>query len=94
MGAGVRESPVKGGVCSRTHHHESSYHSPVSDEDLEAAHELGQRDRLVGLPLLGLLDIVDEDHEVLVLSLVVALVLACFSTNHDCGFGKLDWVGL
>lgn len=34
---------------------------------------MSQRDGLVGLPLLGRLEVVDEDDEVLGLALVVAL---------------------
>jgi hypothetical protein len=45
----------------------------VSDIDLEGTDNLCQRNGLVGLPLLCLLNIVNEDDEVLRLALVVDL---------------------
>ena len=59
----------------------------VGDEDLECADDLGERDALVGLPILCRLCIVDEDDEVLVLALVVDLGLLTFASGHDCGVG-------
>lgn len=45
----------------------------MSDIDLERADDLCQRNGLVGLPFLCLLNIVNEDDEVLRLALVVDL---------------------
>lgn len=45
---------------------------------------MGERDGLVRLPLLGVLNIVDENDEVFILALVVDLGLVCFSASHDC----------
>jgi len=45
----------------------------LADEHLEGADDLSEGNALVGLPLLGGLDVVDEDDEVLGLALVVAL---------------------
>ena len=56
----------------------------MSDEDLERADDLCQRDALVGLPLLRRLHVVNEDDEVILLALVVALDLLRFSASHDC----------
>jgi len=56
----------------------------VGDEDLERADDLGERDGLVGLPVLCRLYIIDEDDEVLVLALVVDLGLLSFASGHDC----------
>ncbi len=57
----------------------------VSDEDLECAYDLSERDALVGLPVLAGFCIIDEDDEVLILALVVDLGLLCFASGHDCG---------
>jgi hypothetical protein len=59
--------------------------SLVRDEHLERADDLGERDGFVGLPSCGRLDVVDKDNEILVLALVVAFYLGCFSASHDCG---------
>jgi hypothetical protein len=56
----------------------------VSDEDLERADDLSERDALVGLPVLSCLYIVDKDDEVLVLALVVDHGLLCSASGHDC----------
>jgi len=45
----------------------------LAHEHLEGADDLSEGNALVGLPLLGGLDVVDEDDEVLGLALVVAL---------------------
>lgn len=55
----------------------------VSDEDLERADDLSERDALVGLPVLGCLHVVDKDDEVLVLALVVGHGLLCSASGHD-----------
>lgn len=54
----------------------------MSNENLECAHELGQGDGLVGLPLVGFIDAINEDEEILILSLVMSLDLLCFSASH------------
>jgi hypothetical protein len=54
------------------------------DEDLEDD-DLGERDGLVGLPILGRLCVVDKDNEVILLALEVDLGGVCFSLDHDCG---------
>ena len=56
----------------------------VSDEDLERADDLSERDALVGLPVLSCLYVVDKDDEVLVLALVVDHGLLCSASGHDC----------
>jgi hypothetical protein len=70
----------------------------VGDEDLERADDLGERDGLVGLPVLCRLYIIDEDDEVLVLALVVDLGLLSFASGHDCdmkyGVRGSVWFGL
>jgi hypothetical protein len=55
-----------------------------SDEDLEGADDLCQRDSLVCNPLFCRLCVVDEDNEVVLLALVVDLDLGCFTASHDC----------
>jgi hypothetical protein len=55
----------------------------MSNENLERAHELSQRDGLVGLPLIGFFDVINEDDEIFILSLVMSLDLLCFSASHD-----------
>lgn len=68
-------------------------HLLVGDKDLERAHNLCERDRLIRLPVLGRLDIVNEDDEVLVLALEVDLNLLCLSASHDCDVIEgLIWV--
>jgi hypothetical protein len=56
----------------------------VSNENLERADNLCQRNGLIGLPLLCSFCVVNEDDEVVVLSLVVDLGLGCFAFSHDC----------
>lgn len=51
-------------------------------KDLEGGDEVGHRNRLVGLPLLVGLEVVDEDDEVVLLALVVDLDLSGFSLSH------------
>lgn len=67
----------------------------VGNKDLERADNLRKRDRLIGLPVLGRLDIVNEDDEVLVLALEVDLNLLDVSASHDCDVVEgLVWFGL
>lgn len=54
----------------------------VSDEDLKPADYLSQRNRLVVLPILYSLSIVDHDDEIVLLALVVNLRLRTVSTRH------------
>jgi hypothetical protein len=56
----------------------------VRNKDLEGADNLCKWDRLISLPVLGRLDIVDEDDEVLVLALEVDLDLLYVSASHGC----------
>jgi hypothetical protein len=58
----------------------------VSNEDLEAADDLGERNAGVALPVLDSLGAVDEDNEVLSLALVVDLVLHSIAASH------FEWV--
>jgi len=57
----------------------------VRDEDLVGGDEVGQRDRLVRLPLLEQLGILNEDDEVVLLALVVDLGLVGLAANHFGG---------
>ena len=57
----------------------------MSNEDLECADDLRERDALVGLPVLSGLCIINEDDEVFDLALEMDPGLGCFSTSHDCG---------
>lgn len=57
-------------------------------EDLECGDEVSQGDRLVALPLLVGLNIVDEDDEVVLSALVVDLDLLSCALHLDCG-----WIG-
>lgn len=59
--------------------------SLVGYEDLEAAYDLRQRDRLVLFPFLHSFLAVNEDDKVLVRTLVVHLGLGCVSTRHVGG---------
>jgi len=71
----------------------ATVNSLVGNKDLERAHNLCERDRLISLPVLGRLDIINEDDEVLVLALEVDLGLLCFSASHDCVvIGVLVWI--
>lgn len=54
----------------------------VRDEDLEGGNEVRQRHRLVTLPLLVQLGILDEDEEVVCLTLEVDLGLLSLAANH------------
>lgn len=54
----------------------------MRDEDLEAAHDLGQRDGAIALPLLDGLGVVHHDDEVLFLALVVDLGLGGVAAGH------------
>lgn len=54
----------------------------MGDEDLEGRNEVGKRDRLVRLPLLVGLDVVEEDDEVLLLALEVDLGLSGGALDH------------
>lgn len=56
---------------------------PMSDEDLERADDLSERDSLVSLPLLSRLGIVNEDDKVIVLALEVNLGLFNLAASHD-----------
>ena len=55
-----------------------------SDEDLKCGDELGERDRFISLPVLGCLDVVEEDDKIVFFALVVAFYLGCFAAGHDC----------
>ncbi len=59
----------------------------MGNEDLERAHEVSERDALVGLPFLGGGEVIDEHDEVFILALVVGLDLLCFSARHLVEFG-------
>lgn len=62
----------------------------MGNEDLERAHEMSEWDALVGLPLLSRRKIIDEDDEILFLSLVMGLDNLSFSASHvDDLFGWL-----
>lgn len=54
-------------------------------EDLEGRDEVSQRDRLVTLPLLVGLNIVDEDDEIVLSALVVDLDLLSCALHLDSG---------
>jgi len=54
----------------------------VGDEDLEAGHDLSERDGSIALPLLDLLGVVDEDDEVFFLALVEDFGLGGVSSRH------------
>ena len=56
-------------------------------KDLEGRDEVRQSNRLVRLPLLVRLCVIDEDNVVVLLALVVDLDLGRFSSSHDGGFG-------
>jgi hypothetical protein len=56
----------------------------VSDKYLERADNLRQRNALVCLPVPGRFCVVNEDHEVVLLALVMDLGLVCFASSHDC----------
>lgn len=61
----------------------------VGDEDLEGGDEVSHGDRLVGLPLIEGLHVVNKDEEVVFLALVVSLVLDSLAASHcDCGYGE------
>ena len=62
----------------------------VRDEDLESRDEVSQGDGLVVLPLLVGVEVVDEDEEVVVLTLEVDLDLSCVALHLDC-FGGCGW---
>ena len=55
----------------------------VRDEDLPPVHDLRQRHRLIVLPVMYRLYAVDEDHEVVLGTLVVHLGLRVVSARHD-----------
>ena len=55
----------------------------VSNKDLEATHNLRERDRSVALPVLNSFGSVHIDHEVFVLALVVDLGLRGISAGHS-----------
>lgn len=58
----------------------------MSDEDLEAGDNLGQRDGAVALPVLDGLGIINKDDEILVRALEEDLGLSSVSTRHgECG---------
>lgn len=56
----------------------------VCHEDLECGDEVSKRDRLVSLPLLVGLEVVDEDEVVVVGALVVDLDLSSGALHLDC----------
>lgn len=63
----------------------------MSDEDLEAADDLGEGHALVLLPVVDSLDAVGEDDEVVLVALVVDLDLGSVSAHVDgvlVGVGK------
>jgi hypothetical protein len=57
----------------------------VGDKDAEERDEVSQRNALIRLPLLVELDVVNEDEEVVVLTLEVDLGLAGLSSSHSGG---------
>lgn len=54
----------------------------MGNKDLEAAYYLGKRDGAVAFPFLYRPGIVNENDEIIVLSLVVDLALRSVSTRH------------
>lgn len=54
----------------------------VGDEDLERRDEVSHGNALVSLPLVVRLDIINENDEVVVVALVVALGLEGFAASH------------
>ena len=54
----------------------------MSDEDLETTDDLGKWDAAVALPLLDSFDVVDHDHEIFLLALVMDFALGCVATRH------------
>jgi hypothetical protein len=63
----------------------------VRNEDLEAADNLSERDRLVGLPVTDGLGRLDKDNVVVVASLEVDLDLGGVS-SHICGVVGSEWL--
>ncbi len=55
----------------------------MGGKHLERRHEMGQRHRWVGKPLLVVVDIVDKDNKALVVALEVDLGLDNFAASHD-----------
>lgn len=56
---------------------------------------MSEGDALVGLPLLGGWEVINEDDEILILALVMGLDLLCFATSHvdDLSLGfDLIWL--
>lgn len=64
---------------------EQRQYSLVRHKDLEGRDEVSQGDGLVALPLLVGLNIVDEDDEVVLSTLVVDLDLLSCALHFDCG---------
>jgi len=63
----------------------------MGNKDLEAADNLSERNRLVGLPVTNGLGRVDKDDVVVVGSLEVDLDLGGVS-SHICGVGGSEWL--
>lgn len=63
----------------------------MRDQDLPAADNLSERNRLVGLPVTDSLSRVDKDNVVVVGSLEVDLDLSSVS-SHSCGVGESEWL--
>jgi hypothetical protein len=63
----------------------------VGNKDLPAVDDLGERDRLVGLPVTDGLGRLDKDNVVVVVSLEVDLDLGSVS-SHICGSGGSEWL--
>ena len=55
----------------------------MRDKDLDGGDELSKGDARVALPLLELVDVVEEDEEVVRLALVVDLALLGAAARHD-----------
>lgn len=54
----------------------------VGNKDLEAAHYLCERDGTIAFPLLHGLNVVNVDHEVVFLALIMDFRLRCVPTRH------------
>ena len=81
--------------CSKTRRGSRDYqrvNELVRNKDLEAAHDLCQRDGPILGPVLKGLGVIDEDDEVFILALVVNFALSSVSTRHD-GLGMFDLRG-
>lgn len=61
-------------------------------ENLEARHNLSERDRTILLPVLNRGNVVDHNDEVIFFALVMDLGLGCVAAGHFGGvLGRFDW---